>query len=711
MHKIIPSLLYFILFVVPLCMIAQNIPNIPTNVEEAHRIFLRAYQFELALKYDEALQYYQTALTFFEQSPEYPTQKLTIHWNTGNILLSQKGQYQESLVSFHKALQVAMQMNNEKAKAEIYSKLARIYNELAQNSLPQVQSEPDFKFDFGARKIVFNITGDKVIPLNETCQVVVSDPTTEEIYDLKQNGIILPGKYNFTMEAPGFQVLTFQDEVQASKEPYVITKNLTAGSRELKFKITGDYPAGEEIPSIDSITLDGQMYEEGTTFSSGQYTLEIQTRNYLPLKDKITITAGSEPMLIERMLMTKPIVFQEQINFDVPPPTYLSRHRITFAPADDPTQEKTIRPGDTFKPGHYIFKVSKEAYQPVEQNKRVWPSEDPFVLEVTLQPKDREIQVVVEYDVPPPIFLPGWTLQMKAEQAASVSSHNRVRPGVYFLEIVQPGYNCNIANQRIEIRPDNEPVIIKAKFSAQPRPLAYEIVNEEDGTKVPVTEIWVSNKVVSATDVFPVNVTLDVVYKFKQFKDVRTKIVILPGEGAVIEKASLKALVQYTVKIRRKEETLDNIRYACSFATSVDGQKFEPVQEFQVEKDPNSMTYTIWADANSKKLRFYYGYLYSERATDQLTGILPPPDTIDVPKLNAHLDRKIKEKNITSAITVLENMIKNKIHQKRLKECRDQLDILTQHIQKWEIHEDQNLQRVIEIINTLEEWKHTSSKG
>lgn len=697
-------------FIIPI-LFAQNLPSIPQNYQEAHNLLIRAYQLELAQKYDEALQYYSSSSQFFEKGANYTAQCITIYWNMSGILISQ-GQYQASLEPLQKGLNLAYKLNNEKAKLEFYNKLAIAYAELAKLSLAQAQFADDFKFDLGARKIIFNITGDNVISLNNTSIVIASDQISGEIFDLKQLGIILPGKYNFTIEAPGFQTITFQDEILPSKVPYNLAKNLVAGSREVKFKITGEYPAGEEIPSIESITLNGQPIEEGSTFASGQYLLEINTPNYFPLQDTITITVGSEPLVIEKVLITKPVVFQEKITFDLEPPTYLGNHRITFAPVENPTQEKTIRPGDTVKPGHYIFRIRKEAYETVEQNKRVWPSEAPFVLKAELQPKEREIQVVVEHDVPPPIFLPGWSLKMKAERATSVTSQNKVRPGKYTIEIAQPGYTCMtfvnkmpVKNSIVDIPPAENPFVIQAKFTAEPRLLAREVIDERTGSKVPVAEICIDNQVIPRDKKFAANEVLNVVYKFQYFKDATKKVYILPGEGPVSERLTLQPLKQYTLKVKRREDTLDNIRYSCAFAVSCDRQKFEEVQEFQVESDNVGTTFNIWADPAGKKIRMYHGYLYTERATDQLYGVLPPPDNIDVVRLNQHLDRKIREKNLTSAISILENMTKNRIHIKRLKGCADELDLLIQHIQKWEVRDDQQAQRIIDLLVALDELK------
>ena len=245
--------------------------------------------------------------------------------------------------------------------------------------------------------------------------------------------------------------------------------------RELEVVITGDFPIGERIdPEV--IALNGKDARDAV-FKPGKYQLDIQQPGYAPLKEDLLIPPGEHPFPLERVLITNPRLLKEKITYDVKPPEDLPAYKITMAPVEKPKAEKIVKEGDMIKPGSYILRITKEAYEPIETKKHVWPAAAPLVLENELIAKQVLIRVNIVYDIEPPPNLEGYKVSLIDKETLIprfVSDGKRVKPGSYFLDIQRPGYTFG-PRQEMEILPTEQPYHINKKLIAKPRRISFDM--------------------------------------------------------------------------------------------------------------------------------------------------------------------------------------------------------------------------------------------
>ncbi len=693
------KLLWIIFWACLPCFVLAQSELVASNFQDAKNLLKRAYQLELAQKNEESLRYYRAALNFFASNLTHSKYTLAIHFNMGNILLAQK-QYNAALQQFQKGLQLAEQIGHEAQKARFCQCLVTTYQQLAQLYQEKAKDGPSIEgLDFEVRVLALQITSDTKAPL--TPKIIATQVETQESFELKAGGYIFPGKYQFQIEVPGFELVTFSDTVAAIKDPYTIQRQLTTAARAIELNITGEFPVGEKI-DVEGVLIQGKSARE-STWKPGQYEISIQQPGYMPLKDTITIPTGPGPFLLERVLVTKPRLIQDiKISYDIQPPSQLGPYKVAIATIDQPTEEKVIKTGDLLKPNCYLVRVYQEAYNTVEQKKYIWPSEGPVSFEFELQAKERLIEINIEHDVKP-MFLAQWSYSLIAEVPSSRYDPKKVKPGVYFFEIHQPGYFFG-PRQKIYIEPSEKPYVIAAKLIAKPRAFAFEVMNESDGKIVPVHQLTLNGKEIRPQETFASGQEAQVVYKFKQYKSVAKKIRILPGEGPICEKMPLIPLKRYEMKVRKNYEMLDGIYYAYTFIA--DDQEVEDLHiEKEHGKDP--VTYHLWLDPKTSAIRIYGGYLYTKRTLAQLETTINRLTNIDINKLIEHLDRKSKgREGRRESLNIAERLVRNSSFQNMIKQCSvTEIEQLIQNMHSWDLLDAQDYDRMRDLCDILETLK------
>mgnify|MGYP002349693977 CR=1 FL=1 len=212
-------------------------------------------------------------------------------------------------------------------------------------------------------------------------KMIVPDVITLNDKPIDQKTAFTPGVYNARIEKLGYSPKKREVLIEPSDQAYILKDTLISTPREIELMITGDFPPGERVEC--EVALNGKDVRD-TSFKPGKYSLDIQSPGYVSMKEDIVIPPAEEPYSIERVLVTKPRAVQEKIIFDVKPPEELQPYKITLAPIDKPKNERIVKSGDLVKPNSYVLTITKEAYEPLEAKKHVWPAEAPLVLDYTL---------------------------------------------------------------------------------------------------------------------------------------------------------------------------------------------------------------------------------------------------------------------------------------------------------------------------------------
>ncbi|HPY73919.1 MAG: tetratricopeptide repeat protein [Planctomycetes bacterium] len=534
---------------------------------------------------------------------------------------------------------------------------------------------------------------------------IVPDVITLADKIIDQKTTFIPGKYALKIEKIGFEPKNKDIVIEPTDQPYILKDTLITIPREIELSITGDFPVGERIEP-DIVALNGKDVRDNI-FKPGPYQLDIEYPGYVPLKESLVIAPGERAYTLERVLITKPRMLKEKITYDVAPREDVNPYTITLAPIDKPTDEKIVKEGDMIKPGSYVLKINKKAYEAFETKKHIWPAEAPFVLEQELIAKQVMLRINVMYDIDAPPTLD----QYKASLIDKVTSIPRfiqdgrgIKPGSYYLDIQRPGYTFG-PRVEIDIEPSEEPYTISRKLIAKSRPISFDMVDETKGVLVPAYQILVNNKPVSFKDTFQPGSEFEVVVKFKKFQTVRKISKIVPGEGPFVEKVPLKPLVPYEFNVRNNTEIIDGIKYEYQFYC--DGNAVED-HLIEVEKGVGRIFYKLWATPEAKNLVVYAGYLFTSRAFDKLRlGIPSRLTNISIVRLIEHLETKSKgERGKREALDILESMLSRYTNQRMLKECAGtEIDQFIQYVESWKLDDPADRVRMKAIIDSLEKLK------
>ena len=477
-----------------------------------------------------------------------------------------------------------------------------------------------------------------------------------------------------------------------------------SGPREIDVVITSDFPVGEFIePEI--VALNGKDARDNL-FKPGKYQLEIKLSGYAPLNEGLLIPPGEQPFRLERILISKPRLLKEKITYDVKPPENLAPYKITMAPLEKPKAEKIVKAGDMIKPGAYILRITKEAYEPVETKKYVWPAV-PLVLENQLIAKQVEVQANIVYDIEPPPHLEGYKLSLINKEMGipcHVSYSNKIKPGAYFLDIQRPGYNFG-PPQEVEIFPSEQPYHITKKLFAKSRRISLAIVDQGTNTMVPAYQILANGKPVDDQQTFLPGSELRLIFKFDKYKTVKKRTNIIPGEGPFVEHLPLVALKKYDLSIKKPYRVIDAIKYNYEFYA--DSEKIADHQ-IKIEKNGDRYYFRIWADPQAKILKVGAGYRFVQRPFEKIQLGIGPMTGIDVAKLIEHLERKsIEGHGHRQALEIMEKKLSNGRERHCLKNTTaTALDRLRRYIENWkDLREPGEQARIKSMIAHLEKLK------
>lgn len=533
--------------------------------------------------------------------------------------------------------------------------------------------------------------------------------------NITQDSKVIPGKYTIKIEKLGYYPKKMEVTIEPSDDDYLFTTILVSMPRDIELNITGDYPANEIIePEV--ATLSGKEIR-GNVFKPGKYAMSINQPGFFPLTEDLLIPPGDEVFVIERVLVSTPRTLEEEITFDVPPPDDLPPHKISLTPATDTTKESVVRPGDKIKPDEYMLRIKKEAYEPIEKKKYVWPEASPLKIKEEMKAKQVLLLINVDHDVKPPDTLKNYTVSLIDDFNIPrfVEHGSRIKPGKYKLVVERPGYSYG-APKQIHILPSEQPFHLNERLLAKQRQLSFDMVDTvTDPTKpvmVPAYKIIdaASSQEVDYKRQFRPGEKVELICKFKEYKTARTSFTIEPGEGAYRANVPMVKLDSYEVIVRHGGEIakpptqeLDGIEYPYEFC--VDGQLIED-HHILKEPGPQKWVYTISAEKGANMLQGYGGYMYAQVPLEAAKNF-PRFNSISVQRLIQHLDRIIKTagRGHRAALEIMEEGLRNSRWKRMLQAANpEEIKSLMGYLEGWSVDDALRL-RLRVVLETMEKMQ------
>ncbi len=527
-----------------------------------------------------------------------------------------------------------------------------------------------------------------------------------------------PGKYSLKIEKLGFAPIKQDIVIEPSNMPYKITQMLESLPREIISKIIDDL--GEELMPI--VTLDDNDVTSGP-FKPKRYKLLIDVPGYYPVEEEIDIEPSDMEYTLERTLESKPRKFVEKITYDIAPGEELPPYRLTVASTDDPKNEKVIKTGQMLKPGGYIFRITKEAYVPVEVRKRIGAEDRDFTFEYELSAKQVQLKIELTYDIEPPVSLEPYVVSLidKNGVASFVTDGNRIKPNFYLLDIQRPGYTGG-PRQEIFIKPSEQQYLIARKLIAKPRSLSFNMLDEATQTLIKAEQILINGVEAKHGTTYLPGTELDLVAKFKEYKTAQRRIMILPGEGPFVAQVPLYKLVRCDFVLLKNEEIIDGTKYPYQFFL---GKDLVEDHQIEIEKSGSRIYYSIRADPAAPELTIASGYFCMTRKLPPMPanapasfvkqlGMLGRFTDIYVDKLHPksvglieHLDSKTKgELKHREALDILRRMLQRSENREMLKKCKDgEVQNLINYVKNWTFSDKTDQEMHKATITMLEDIK------
>lgn len=537
---------------------------------------------------------------------------------------------------------------------------------------------------------------------------VIPDVITMNDKIIDQKATFPPGKYTVKIEKLGFNPKNFEILMTPSDQAYLIQSRLESMPREIELSVTGDFPPDRIDPEVAAL---GGKDVRDNTFKPGKFQLDIQQPGYFSLKEDLVIPPGEKSFLIEKVLKSKPRLIKEKITFDVKATEDTPPHKISVALAENPKAEKLIKEGESLKPGVYILRITREAYETVEERKYIWPAEEPYAIEKEMVAKEVMIRINVTYDVEPPKDLAECQVMFidkKTGIPRFVSDGKRIKPGSYSLDVQRPGYSFG-TRKDIEINPSEQAYQINEKLLAKPRPITFEMVNEGVLINAHQAVNVTTGKDITFQDKFRPGDEVDCLVKFRKFETVRARIRVVPGEGPFIANVPLKKLVKYEFSSRQNDQEIDRIKYP--YVLYADSQLIES-HLAESEKGPGGRwMYTVWVSPEAKNLVVYAGYTFAQIGFDKVavSGI-PRLDNISIPKLIEHLEQVSRNDNrgYRASLEVIEELLKSPARQSKIKAAHvNEITQLIQYIEGWKMTDTNDRVRMRIISERLDKLSHS----
>ncbi len=467
---------------------------------------------------------------------------------------------------------------------------------------------------------------------------------------------IPPGDHAFSLEKAGYETASFTQVIDASVEDFTLRKTLTTKPRLVKVEVYSDI-MGEEPIEAELITLgEVEITSEGEMFKPGGYELNIQHLGHGEVRRKVEIEPGVESVVLKETLVAAPRIFNPNLLYDVAPPLNLAPAVIRVRNLRD-QQYLRVTKGDELKPGEYELTVEKEGYDSYRDKLIIYPGTAPYTKDINMVAKFVQILLKISHDIQPPKGHPLYNITFVDSTGIgrNVSNGNRIKPGEYFLEIAQDGYEFKTPRKRIYVAPGTKEHKIVEKLYAKSRSLSFDL--RHDGILVKAHEILIDNQVVKVTDTFKPGTKYNFIVKLKKFKTASKNIVIPPGEGPYVVDVELVELKEYRLKIAKDfaKKNLYGLNY--SLEVLADGERLEehhinPGEGFTL------LDYTIYAPKGLRNLGVACAF-YTSQSIVRDTFEFRDLEKINPQRLIEHLGVLVRGTTPSQAVHQVDRLLKD----------------------------------------------------
>lgn len=376
------------------------------------------------------------------------------------------------------------------------------------------------RFDFSDKKTGRKLTADQVI----IGASIVRD-----------GGKVKPGKHTVEVSCKGYQTYIGSFTLPAGEGEYVLKLELDPEAQAttlIKWIIYTEYPAGEEIPVPQSVTVDGIEIEQGSKIKTGSHQVIVKHPGHETLREDINVASGLKVFKYEGTLKTLPRKVEAQIKYDVEPPVELGALSVSLT-SQKTGQKIDVGSGTSVKPGDYTLLITKEGYITVNKNVRIYPLLSPFVIDEVLEAKPVVIKTEVSYDIAPPANLGPHSVDFIGRNVLFKVYHDgSVKPGRYTYKVQKAGYVMNGNEKVIQISPSESPYFIRESMIAQPRQISLKI--DKDGLIIEAEDVFIDGEKVTFDKTFAPGKQYRLVAKFRDYKTVEKTITIPPGTGIFV---------------------------------------------------------------------------------------------------------------------------------------------------------------------------------
>lgn len=335
------------------------------------------------------------------------------------------------------------------------------------------------------RAIESTIRSDFVNP--ETGKDNVSPDTfTLNGQTVENDSNVKPGEYQLVIQKEGYESVVKTVIVPPSESKLRLFEHLRALDRQVYFEITGDYQPDKEL-TPDEIGFNNRFVKlTGETIRPDTYRVVIRKRGYEPVSRRVTIYPSAKDYLLKETLRSLPRRVQTQILASFP------KMRID---ADKCTLNgRSVKTQDSFKPGKYELKITRQGYKSITKTIEIDPSDEPFTIHAVLNPKDVEMELDITYDIAPEDATQTYICNMKNEVLGlkqTIKTGQTVKPESYLYEVIQPGYE--MVSDRVLVMPREDAHKLERRLIASDRNVVSDI-SDENGNSIEPDEITIDNK-------------------------------------------------------------------------------------------------------------------------------------------------------------------------------------------------------------------------
>ena len=390
-------------------------------------------------------------------------------------------------------------------------------------SRKMVSAQVELKFVFTNAKTGEAVVADSILLGNK--------PTADGSY-------AQPGTYELKVKKQSFKTYITSVQIPGNVRRHEIAAKLEPSDIPISWKVFGDYPGDEIVPSL--VLIDGKATKENSIVAPGPHTLTIKDAPYQTLTEEIMIPENIDKYYFEKTLISLPRTIEFSILYDVKPPKNMAFYQIELQKLDT-GDTIPVKGGEKIKPGTYEVKIAQTAYSPVAMNKRIFPGVTPYQIEVKLVAKNRTVNAKVEFDIVPPTDLGGHTItfiDVETNIRRAVTSGGNIKPGKYNYVIEKPSYKMVGGTKLIDIEPSEEVFNIEEKMVAETRQLSFNM--EYKGTTVPAKNIKIDNEKYTFENRYIPGRRYKAYAQFEQYEDIEVAFEVTPGVGPFVVNMELK---------------------------------------------------------------------------------------------------------------------------------------------------------------------------